>query len=522
MQILVVDLGSQYTTLIGRSLRDLGVRSIILPPAKAMTWIDAHRDELKGIILSGGAASINELAPEDLPSPILAVNRPILGICLGMHWIARAFGGAVAAVQEQRGYGPEEVEILAINDPLLRRVARARNTVWMSHGDSVINLPPGFERTARGTHGEIAAMSSRDGMVFGVQFHPEVTETECGSEILSGFLELCETELDWEPANIIAGIREEVAKAVAPEERAILAFSGGVDSSTLTAIVGPVLGDRLTCIAFDHGGLRRGEEREIMANAVAAGCGRPGDPSFTLIECREDFLGAVSAVGTDAEVKRRWFRKVYSSHLEVAAVKHGASVLIQGTLAPDVIESGARGAASVIVTHHNVGLRTSLRQLHPLSGLFKYEVRELARSLGLPPSIAERKPFPGPGLYCRIVGAPVTAELLETVRWADAEVQRIVADAGIEREFDQLVVALLAGSPVAGIKGDGRAYGPLVVVRAVQTSDFMTARGYRFPPNATDPRPIWKQIEKALTKHPGIVGVVPDETDKPPRRTEFE
>lgn len=522
MQILIVDLGSQYTTLIGRSLRDLGVRSIIQPPARAVSWIDRHSTELRGVIISGGAASISDFEPEDLPAPILAVARPILGICLGMHWMARAFGGSVESIREQRSYGAEDIEILQADDPLLRRVTRIGNTVWMSHGDSVTKLPSGFRRTARGIHGEVAAMSSQDGMVFGVQFHPEVAETECGREIFTGFLDVVGATRDWEPADICGRIREEVASAVPPGERAILAFSGGVDSSALTAIVAPVLGNRLDCVAFDHGGLRRSEEQEILVNAAAVGCGHPDAPTISLETCQRMFLAAVARAGTDAQAKRHAFRDMYGVHLDAFAETCRARVLIQGTLAPDVIESGERGAASVIVTHHNVGLATGLRQLHPLSDLFKYEVRELARYLGLPPSIAERKPFPGPGLYCRVVGAPVTKELLDAVRWADAEVRKIVAEAHIEHEFDQLVVALLCGTTVAGVKGDGRAYAYLAAVRAVQTSDFMTCRGYRFPPRPDNPAPVWERIMRALVRHPLIVGAVSDENDKPPRRTEFE
>ena len=526
MQILVVDLGSQYTLNIGRTLRELGVRSVILPPQKAMAWIEENLGQLKGIILSGGAASIYELGDEDLPASILTTNRPVLGICLGMHWIAKAFGGEVKAVQEQRGYGEEELAEVLRHDPLFRHVPGSRNIVWMSHGDSVTRLPPGFRCVADTQQCPIAVMASDDGMVWGVQFHPEVKETRCGRDILLGFLDICKAVRDWKPGDIIGQIRSEVAVAVGPSERCVLAFSGGVDSSTLTAILAPVLGGRLTCVALDHGGLRKDEEQEIAENALAAGCwigdpAPPGYPVFQLHYCPRPFLEAVSGAGTDAEAKRRAFRTAYRQHLESAAKKLGATVLIQGTLAPDIIESGAIGEAALIVTHHNVGMASRLRELHPLANLFKYEVRELARHLKLPPSIAERKPFPGPGLYCRVVGAPVTAKLVETVRWADAEVRQIVAEANLEPEFDQLVVALLCIN-VAGVKGDGRAYAYLAAIRAVKTSDFMTCRGYRFPPRPDNPAPVWKRIEKALVRNPLIVGVVADETDKPPRRTEFE
>lgn len=528
MQILIVDLGSQYTMLIGRTLRDFGVRSIVLSPRKAERWIEENRRGLKGIIISGGAASIDGMDPGDLAPSILAMDRPILGICLGMHWMARGYGGAVESPQGQRGYGAEEIEALARDNPLFRRIAHTESTVWMSHGDSVTKLPPRFHRIAQSAQCPIAAMASDDLRIFGVQFHPEVTQTEFGKEMLSGFLDICGIKRDWEPSNIIQQIREDVADAVGPTEHCLLAFSGGVDSSTLAAILAPVLGRRMMCVTLDHGGLRKGELQEITENALAAGCSNADGvwntfaPWFQFFPRHEAYLERVAAAGIDAEAKRRAFRAQYTIDIDELARESHSDVFIQGTLAPDIIESGAIGAASHIVTHHNVGMDTELRQLHPLADLFKYEIRDLARHLKLPPSISERKPFPGPGLYCRVVGAPVTQELLETVRWADAEVRRIVAEAKLEGEFDQLVVVLLPGSPVAGIKGDGRAYGLLAAVRAVQTSDFMTCRGYQFPPRADNPDPIRKRIEKALVKHPQIVGVVFDETDKPPRRTEFE
>lgn len=518
MQILIVDLGSQYTRLIGRTLRDLGVRSLILPPDKAEAWLAGHRGEVKGVILSGGAASITE---EDLPPLIMPRGIPVLGICLGMHWMARDLGGLVESPQTQRGYGPEEIEVLAADNPLFRRVPRFRSTVWMSHGDSVTKMPPGFCLIARGERSEVAAMSSDDRTRFAVQFHPEVIETQYGTQMLAGFLDVCGTRQDWGPTDIVAQIREEVARAVGPDDRALLAFSGGVDSSTLTAVVGPVLGDRLACVALAHGGLRAGEEVEIIKNAAAVGCGHPGAPSISLIECQNTFLDIMPTVGIDPEVKRKSFRNLYRLQLEALAERHRATILIQGTLAPDVIESGKSGGAATIVTHHNVGMETTLQQVHPLANLFKYEVRELARHLNLPPSVSERKPFPGPGLYCRIVGTPVTPELLDVVRWADVEVHRVVREAGIEDEFDQLVVALL-GSKIAGIKGDGRAHEYPIGVRAVRTTDFMTCYGYQFPPRPDNPAPVRKRIERALVTHPKIICPLFDESDKPPRRTEFE
>lgn len=517
MQILIVDLGSQYTTLISRQLRGLGVRSIILPPEKVSTWLKENKP--KGIILSGGAASIYE---DDAPRPpdgVLSDNIPILGICLGMHWLAQRLGGRVESCLAEKEYGAAEMTLCEPDPLFLGLVNDAEITVWMSHGDSVTAIPSNFRVIGETADRTAAAISWPARSVWGLQFHPEVNHTEHGRAILENFLEICSVKRDWIPDDVITRIRREVAAAVGPDENCILAFSGGVDSSTLTAIVAPVLGNRLVCVALDHGGLRAGEATEVTENALAAGCWYSREPanrpSFDILGHWKTFLNVVAAAGTDAEAKRRAFRGQYQIDLETLAAEADARILIQGTLAPDIIESGRVGAAATIKTHHNVGMNTTLRQLHPLAGLFKYEVRDLARNLGLPPSITERKPFPGPGLYCRIIGVPVTAELLELVRWADAEVRGIIAAADIEEEFAQLVVALI-GVRTVGVKGEGRSYGYAIAVRAVQTSDFMTCRGYQFPPE------VRRRIQRALTKHQEITRVWFDENDKPPATVEFE
>lgn len=517
MQILIADFGSQYTLLIGRMLREIGVRSIILPPQKVSAWLKENRP--KGIILSGGAASIYEDDAPNLPDGVLNDDIPILGICYGMHWLAQRLGGRVEPRFAEREYGAAEM-ILCEPDPLFHGLTDdAKFTVWMSHGDSVTAIPANFKVIGRTAGNTAAAISWPERRVWGLQFHPEVNHTIRGRAILENFLEVCSVKHDWRPDDVITRILQEVAAAVGPDENCILAFSGGVDSSTLTAIVAPVLGSRLTCITLDHGGLRAGEADEVKENALAAGCWYSrepaGRPSFDIFGRWKTFLNAIVAAGTDAEAKRRAFREQYQIDLETLAAEADARVLIQGTLAPDVIESGRVGGAATIKTHHNVGMETWLRQIHPLAGLFKYEVRDLARYLKLPPSITERKPFPGPGFYCRIVGVPVTAELLELVRWADAEVRRITAEEDLEQEFAQLVVGLI-GVRTVGVKGDGRSYGYAIAVRAVQTSDFMTCRGYQFPPE------VRRSIQRAVTKHPEITRVWFDENDKPPATVEFE
>ncbi len=508
--MLIVDLGGQYTTLIGRVLRELGVRSVILPPRAAEQWIDEHRDQLKGIIISGGGASINELAPADLAPSILATSRPTLGICLGMHWMARDLGGEVASPQEQRGYGAEEIEILVPDDPLLRHVAHQRNTVWMSHGDSVTKLPPGFRRTARGKYGQVAAMSSDDGTLFAVQFHPEVPETECGREILAGFLTVCGTERDWQPLDVVRKIQEDVATAIGLKEQAILAFSGGRDSTILAAIIIPILGDRLTCVTIDTGALPEGEDSRIRWKARTIGC------RLAELSRRRQFITAVASAGQDGDAKRIAFRQQYIAALEeVAAVRH-EPWLIQGTVYSDMIESGMVGEAEKIVLHHNPGLETPLSQLHPFKELFKDEVQELGRALGLPPEITEAEPFPGPGYFIRIVGAPVSLKLLSIVRWADAKVRQVIAEFKLTEPPSQLVVALNAVE-LGNVRGDRRYKDTYaVVVRAVKTATFMTACGYTFPDE------LRKRIRQAVIKHGNIADVWFSEGDKPPMRIELQ
>lgn len=507
MQILIVDLGSQYTTLIGRTLRELGVRSAIVTPENVEAWLREYQP--KGMILSGGAASIYDLDAPKLAQSVLSEDIPVLGICLGMHWLAKQYGGEVASEPALRGFGAEEIEIVGNPTAIFSCVTRTRNVVWMSHGDSVTRLPAGFRRIAKGKNGAIAAMASEGNRVFGVQFHPEVNETECGREVLCGFLNLCMVESDWKPADVVKAIRNEVAETVPKPWKAVLAFSGGVDSTTLARIVAPVLGSRVLPLAINTGGLRAGEIEEIQQISRDAGC------QAIIAPWADAFLKAVGEAGTDAEAKRLAFQETYRRALESEAQTFGATHLLQGTLAPDIIESGRKGKAELIKTHHNLLPETWLKPLHPFRDLFKYEVRDLARYLGLPPSITEREPFPGPGLYCRIVGIPVSAELLETVRLADREVRSILAASSYPRSFAQLVVALHGASTV-GIKGDRRSYGLAAVIRAVETADFMTCRGHQFPPE------IRRAIQHALTKHTLITRVWFDENDKPPATTELE
>ncbi len=504
IQILIIDLSSQYTLLIGRAFRELGVRSIILSPERAGKWLKYNRP--KGIILSGGRASVYE---EDAPSPpkeiLKAGHPPMLGICYGMQWLAQKYGGLVVKHREDKEYGSTETEF-DTKDGLFLGLKK-KSTVWASHGDSVGKLPEGFEQIAISKGGGIAAMSNSNEKIWAVQFHPEVTHTEQGKLILENFLKICDCEKDWNPKDVITEIREEVVK-VTKNKKAIIGFSGGVDSSTLSAIISPVFGKNLLAVCIDTGALRKGEVEEIKANALAAG--------VRLKIVRESaFFHKTIGGAVHSEVKRVRFKKAYATILEREAKAFGADFIVQGSLATDIIESGQVGEAALIKSHHNVNLNLKVKELHPFRNLFKYEVRSLAEELGLPESISKRHPFPGPGLFVRVVGKPAKSDKISIVRWADAEVKKILEKHGIYDRASQWIIGLECIRTV-GIKGDARVYAFTIVVRGLVTVDFMTGMGYQIPAH------IRREITSAVTKHPKIVRVHYDETNKPPATTELE
>jgi GMP synthase (glutamine-hydrolysing) len=510
IQILIVDYGSQYTLVIGRTLRELGVRSIILPPKKADAWLKNNTP--KAVILSGSHLFVNREGSPGLPESMDVSGKkyPILGICYGMQLLAYQLGGTVGGSSEHREYGPAEVK-LDITHPLFNDVEE-HTQVWASHGDTVTKLPKGF--TSIATSGGFAAMTNKDGTVMGIQFHPEVVDTREGKKILQNFLNLSKCEKDWNPIDLVKQIQKEVLDVVdgtkeTKKQNVILGFSGGVDSTTLSAVLTPVLGERLICVAIDTGGVRANEFDEIKANARSAGV-----KNLIVIEAAEEFIKNVGTT-TDGEEKRAKFREVYKRIFEEQIAKHDAGFIVQGTLATDIIESGKVGESAMIKTHHNVGLAWEVDDLHPFRNLFKYEVRELGKALELPPAVYERNPFPGPGLYLRVVGTPVTAENLEIVRQSDKAVNDILKNHSLQKNISQLIVALL-GIKSVGVKGDERVYGYSLAVRAVQTVDFMTAKGYYFPEDVVN------EITSSLTKHKEIVRVLFDMTPKPPATTEFE
>lgn len=509
IQILIVDYGSQYTLVIGRTLRELGVRSLILPPKKVDAWLKINKP--KSIILSGSNWSVhNEGAPE-LPQSLDTTGKKyfVLGVCYGMQLLAHKLGGTVARPLAHREYGPATVTP-GTEHPLFAGI-KEKTEVWASHGDTVTKLPKGF--TSIATSGGVAAMTNKNNRVLGIQFHPEVVDTKEGKKILQNFLDLSGCKKDWDPINLIHEIQKEVLEIVGKDKKnLILGVSGGVDSTTLAAVLAPVLGERLVCVAIDTGGLRAGEVAELKANTTSA-LGKAGK-NLVILDAGKEFIKNIGTT-IDGEEKRAKFREVYKQKFEEQIAKHKAGYIVQGTLATDIIESGKAGESAMIKTHHNVGLSWEVDDLHPFRNLFKYEVRELARALKLPPAVYERNPFPGPGLFLRVVGTPVSKENIELVREADKTVTDILKKNNLQKEISQLIVALLGVNSV-GVKGDERVYGHSLAVRAVQTVDFMTAKGYYFPES------VINEITSALTKHKDIVRVLFDMTPKPPATTEFE
>ncbi len=511
IQILVVDYGSQYTLVIGRTLRELGVRSAILPPKKADQWLKANKP--KAVILSGSNWSVHNEGAPGFPKLFDSSGKKyfVLGICYGMQLLAHKLGGKVERPLSHREYGPAEVAPDTAH-PLFAGVPE-KTEVWASHGDTVIELPKDF--ISIGKSEGCAAMSNKTRNVFGIQFHPEVVNTKEGKKILQNFLDISGCKKDWDPLNLIHEIQKETLEAVnsSKKQNVILGVSGGVDSTTLAAILSPVLGKRLKCVAVDTGGLRAGEINELKENTRQA-LSKEAFKSFSVVSAEKEFIKNINKT-IDGEEKRAKFREIYQKIFEKEIAKHDAGFIAQGTLATDLIESGKAGESALIKTHHNVGLSWKVKDLHPLRNLFKYEVRELAKVLKLPASVYERHPFPGPGLYLSVVGVPVTKENLELVREAHKTVENILKRNKLYKDISQLIVALL-GVKSVGVKGDERVYGHSLAVRAVQTTDFMTVKGVYFPERVVN------EIISALTKHKDIVRVFFDMTPKPPATTAFE
>lgn len=501
-QFIILDLGSQYTQIIGREVLALGYKNIILKPEKIEDYLKSHL--VKGIILSGGAKSVYDSDAPKITEEIFNKGVPVLGICFGMQYISyREDKNSVTGSEKlSKEYGPITVKLSSSE---LFEGLDEELKVWASHGDVVNHAPVGFKEIAR-SENVIEAIENRDKKIYGVQFHPEVIETEDNNIILKNFINICGAEKDWEPKDVIKSIQDEVLKEVKDGVSAI-GVSGGVDSTTLAGVLAPVLKDKLVCFFIDTGGMREGEVEEVK-NA----CNRIGI-NLKIIDAKNDFLDAMKGV-VDAEEKRKKFKEVYTPIFQKVIKENNVNYIMQGTLATDLIESGHLGDASTIKSHHNVGLDFGIKEIMPFSKLFKHEVREIARNIGMPKSISERKPFPGPGLYVRIVGIPPTEELLNKLRTADKIVNDILKNEPFYDEISQIVVALL-GAKTVGVQGDGRSYEYPIVVRCVSTTDFMTVKGFEIP------SVVRNKIISEVTKH-GFNRVFFDETPKPPATTELE
>lgn len=516
--VLVVDFGAQYAQLIARRVREAGVYSELVPHTITAAEVTALNP--LGMVLSGGPSSVYEEGAPQFDDSIFDLGIPVLGICYGFQVMARALGGTVGNTGD-REYGATEATVVGDGGAILGGQPANQN-VWMSHGDAVQEAPAGFDVLARTSVTPVAAFGSPARKLYGVQWHPEVRHSDHGQKILENFLHhVAEIPSDWNAGNVIADQVERI-RAQVGNARVISALSGGVDSAVSTALVHKAIGDQLTAVFVDHGLLRKGEREQVERDYVAS----TGVHLIT-VDAADTFIGHLEGV-TDPEEKRkiigrefiRSFEKV-QRELVAEANAEGESVkfLVQGTLYPDVVESGGGSGTANIKSHHNVGgLPDDLdfALIEPLRALFKDEVRAIGRELGIPEEIVGRQPFPGPGLGIRIVGE-VTRERLEVLREADAIARAELSAAGLDQEIWQCPVVLLADVRSVGVQGDGRTYGHPIVLRPVSSEDAMTADWTRVPYD------VLARISNKITNQvPEVNRVVLDVTSKPPGTIEWE
>lgn len=505
--VLVVDFGAQYAQLIARRVREAHVRSEIV--SRDITASEIRDRRAVGVILSGGPASVYAEDAYRMDPGIVDLGVPVLGICYGHQLLADIAGGVVSNTGNAE-FGKTSLEITASS--VLFRDLPPNQDVWMSHRDEVTGVPPGFLRVATTGGAAVAAMEDTERGLYGVQFHPEVAHTPRGSEILKQFLyEVCGASPTWTSHSIIE-TQVRAIRARVGEGRVICGLSGGVDSAVAAAIVHEAIGDQLTCIFVDHGLLREGEADQVEETFRSH-----FEVDLIHVKAADRFLEQLEGV-TDPELKRRRIGETFVRVFEEAASSVGDSrFLVQGTLYPDVIESGS-GSAATIKTHHNVGglpEDMTLELVEPLRDLFKDEVRAVGAELGLPEEIVWRQPFPGPGLAVRIIGE-VTRERLETLRAADAIILAEIRRAGLYRDIWQAFGVLPAVKTV-GVQGDGRTYAYPLVVRAVTSEDAMTADWARIPYEVLE-----TISSRVINEVPGINRVAYDISSKPPATIEWE
>ena len=509
-QILILDFGSQYTQLIARRVRERGVYCEIHPPT--MRIEEVKNWSPSGVILSGGPASVFEVdAP--LPDPdLLCLGIPILGICYGFQWLAQQLGGVVEPT-ESREYGPALLKI-GEHEDLFKDITGESMKVWMSHGDKVINLPDTFEVLASSKGSPFSAVRCKELKVYGLQFHPEVIHTEFGEIVLSNFvLDVCGCRDTWTMSGFIESTIEKTKKEIG-SGRALCGLSGGVDSSVAAALVHRAIGDRLTCVFVDHGFLRAGE-REEVEKTFRSNLKIP----LVTVDARDKFLKNLAGI-EDPEEKRKRIGHLFVEEFDREAKRLGKiDYLIQGTLYPDVIESvSVGGPSATIKTHHNVGGLPDdmpFALFEPLRELFKDEVREVGRELGLPEEIVGRHPFPGPGLAIRIMGE-VTEERLSVLRAADKIfIEELRASGSYEKVWQAFAVFLPIQT--VGVMGDGRTYENVIALRSVDSVDAMTADWSRLPLE------FLGNVSSRITNEvKGVNRVVYDVSSKPPATIEWE
>jgi GMP synthase (glutamine-hydrolysing) len=510
--VLVVDFGAQYAQLIARRVREARVYSEVVPHTATVDEIKAK--DPRAIVLSGGPSSVYAEGAPQLDPALFDLDVPVFGICYGFQAMAQALGGTVAHTGTSE-YGRTE---LKVTGGQLHSDLPSTQPVWMSHSDAVTEAPEGFDVVAVSSGAPVAAFEDRARRLAGVQYHPEVLHSPHGQQVLSRFLhEFAGIGATWTAANIADSLIEQV-RAQIGDAHAICGLSGGVDSAVAAALVQRAIGDRLTCVFVDHGLLREGERGQVQRDFVAA-----TGAKLVTVDAEERFLQALAGV-TNPEGKRKiigreFIRAFEGAVRDVVGADSEVEFLVQGTLYPDVVESGGGAGAANIKSHHNVGgLPDDLKfkLVEPLRLLFKDEVRAVGRELGLPEEIVARQPFPGPGLGIRIVGE-VTAERLATLRRADAIAREELTAAGLDNQIWQCPVVLLADIRSVGVQGDGRTYGHPIVLRPVSSEDAMTADWTRVPYE------VLERISTRITNEVAEVNrVVLDVTSKPPGTIEWE
>lgn len=505
--ILILDFGGQYKQLIARRVREQNVYCEVHSYRRDLSELLAKG--YKGVILTGGPKSVNEDDAPDVDGKLFTSGIPVLGICYGAQLMAKHLGGAVKR-PDKREFG--EVDIVVDPTSVFFSGMRSEQTVWMSHSDLIAELPDGFKKTAHSAHCPVVAMENPERKLFGVQFHPEVTHTRHGDVMLNKFLfDVCEMKGDWQMASFLSDEIERIKNTVG-DKKVLSAMSGGVDSSVSSLLVHRAIGKNLTCIFVDHGLLRKNE-----ANDVERIFRKRFDMNLIRVDARDRFLERLKGV-TDAEQKRKIIGEEFIRVFEEEAQKlDGIEYLVQGTIYPDIIESGV-GESALIKSHHNVGglpEDVDFELIEPLRDLFKDEVRKVGLELGIPEDLVWRQPFPGPGLGIRIIGE-VTEDKLDILREADAVYREEITRASLHRDIGQYF-AVLTGIRSVGVMGDERSYDYTIALRAVTTTDFMTADWAKIPYDI-----LGRISNRIVNEVKGVNRVVYDITSKPPATIEWE